>query len=495
MTVLEGSTARPAGASPARGQPSPEASDQRLWRTFGKVLGIVVVLYLFFDRGFAHFHIPHTPAYVGEMVIAFGIGCAAVSTRWVRRALSGDTLIHLTIAWMLWGLLRTVPNMHVFGIQNSVHDAALWYYTLFALLFVTAATAAPDLPLWWLRWFSRLVPALSVWLLVTLLLNKTGVKGPTFRFDNVPFLSHKPGNVCVAATLCLAFLWLVPVLRHRRFVLVGFSVLNLVTIVFGATQTRGGGLAAAIAIVIGLFIIGRRQRSAATLGLVATLVLGFGFASITGAALHTRERTISVSQLVQNVESFGLGHASSSNPQLQGTENFRFSLWSKIYDEQKSSAHLVDGFGFGPNLANIGGVSASKSQTQTLSLRSAHNSPLDVFARTGLIGFALWLFMFLGWFRRMWSAHRRYRLAGNEADRGLIDFCMIGTVAIIVNSIFDPTLEGAQVAAILFSLFGMGIVCARRPILGHGEDVRGPKPLTLKVRAAFGYLPAKPASS
>lgn len=379
----------------------PDAADQRLWRRFGRVLGAVVVLYLFFDRGFAHFHVPHTPAYVGELVLAFGSVCAFVGTRWVRPALAGDTLLGVAIAWMLWGLLRTVPNMHLFGIQNAVHDAALWYYTLFALLLVTAATAAPDLPMWWLRWFSRLVPALSVWLLATLLLNKTGFKGPTFRFDNVPFLSHKPGNVCVAAAICLAFLWLVPVTPRRRYTVPVFSVVSLVTIVFGATQTRGGGLAATLAILLGLVIMGRRRRPVAVLGLTGALVLGFTLASFTGAALHTRERTISVSQLVQNIESFGLGH-SSSNPQLQGTENFRFSLWSRILDQQRASAHIVDGFGFGPNLANIGGVSASKSQTQTLSLRSAHNSPLDVFARTGVIGATLWLIMFIGWYRRMW---------------------------------------------------------------------------------------------
>jgi O-antigen ligase len=495
VTVSQRQAVESATAGPVPAQPLPEASDQRLWRTFGKVLGVVVVLYLFFDRGFAHFHIPHTPAYVGEIVITFGVICAALSTRWVQRALAGDALISVTFAWMAWGLLRTIPNMHLFGIQNAVHDAALWYYTLFALLFITAATAAPDIPLWWLRWFARLVPFLSVWLLVTLLLNKTGVKGPTFRFDNVPFLSHKPGNVCVAAAICLTFLWLVPVLKRRSAFVIAFSVVNLVTIVFGATQTRGGGLAAAIAIVFGLVIIGRRQRPAATLGLVGALVFGLALASFTGAALHTRERTISVGQLVQNVESFAFGHSSSSNPQLQGTENFRFSLWSKIYDEQESSGHLVDGFGFGPNLANIGGVTASKSQTQTLSLRSAHNSPLDVFARTGIIGAALWLLMFFGWFRRMWRAHRRFRSVGNEADRGLIDFCMIGTVAIIVNSVFDPTLEGAQVAAILFCLFGMGIVCARRPILGPVLDDTEPAAPALKVRAAFGHLRADPAGS
>jgi O-antigen ligase len=499
MTMLGARTTRSGSVGPSVAFSPPETSDQKLWRAFGRVLGTVVVLYLFFDRGFAHFHIPHTPVYVGEAVIAFGIVCAAISTQWVRRALSGDSLIAVTIAWMLWGALRTIPNMPSFGIQNAIHDAALWYYTLFALLLITAATAVPDLTQWWLRWFSRLLPALSVWLLTTLLLNKTGVKGPSLRFDNVPFLSHKPGNVCVAALLCLAFLWLVPVLNYRRLTRIALSVLNLITIVFGATQTRGGGLAAAIAILVGLVIIGRRQRPAATLGLAAALVLGFGLASITGAALHTRERTISVSQLVQNIESFGLGQSSSSNPQLQGTENFRFSLWSKIYDEQKSSSHLVDGFGFGPNLANIGGVSASKSQTQTLSLRSAHNSPLDVFARTGIVGGTLWLFMFLGWFRRMWRAHRRYRVDGNEADRGLIDFCMLGTIAIIINSIFDPTLEGAQVAAILFSLFGIGIICARRPVLGPDQETDNeaaePEPAGLKTRASFGHLHSDPAGT
>jgi O-antigen ligase len=466
-------------ASALRGSasvPRREASDQRLWRLFGRVLGVVVLLYLFFDRGFAHFHIPHSPAYVGELVLAFGAVCAAVGTRWVRQALTGDTLIALTIAWMLWGLIRTVPNMHLFGIQNSIHDAALWYYTLFALLVIAAATAAPDLALWWLRWFSRLVPALSVWLLTSLLLNKTGVKGPTFRLNNVPFLSHKPGNVCVAAVICLTFLWLVPATRRWRFSIPVFSTVNLITIVFGATQTRGGGLAAAIAILLGLLIMGRRRRPAATLGLLAALVLGFALASFTGAALHTRTRTISVSQLIQNVESFGLAHSNSTSPQLQGTENFRFSLWSKILDEQSASAHVVDGFGFGPNLANIGGVSASRSQTQTLSLRSAHNSPLDVFARTGLIGAALWLMMFGVWYRRMWMAHRTYRLGGDEADCGVIDFCMISTLAIIINSIFDPTLEGAQVAAVLFTIFGLGVIAARQEILGvTAHDGRPPE--------------------
>ena len=385
-----------------------------------------------------------------------------------------------------------------------MHDAALWYYTLFALLLITAGTAAPDLGRWWLRWFGRLVPALSIWLLATLLLNKTGVKGPTFRFNNVPFLSHKPGNVCVAALICLAFLWLVPVINYRRLTVIALSVLNLITIVFGATQTRGGGLAAAVAIVVGLVIIGRRQRSAATLGLVAALVLGFGLASITGAALHTRDANHLGGSARSEHRELRTRVLELLEPAISGHRELPVLLVVEDLRRTEASSHLVDGFGFGPNLANIGGVSASASRTQTLSLRSAHNSPLDVFARTGIIGATLWLLMFFGWFRRMWRAHRTYRAEDDEADRGLIDFCMIGTIAIIINSIFDPTLEGAQVASILFGLFGLGVLCARRPILGdedreeqHADSAQStdPSSLHLKERASFAHLGADPAGS
>jgi hypothetical protein len=444
-------------------------------------LGLTLVGYLFLDRGFAHFHIPHTPAYVGEVVLAVGGLVAVFGTRWLKQSIARDTLLMVMIGWMAWGLIRTVPNFGTFGIQNAVHDAALWYYSAFALLFIAAATAAPDLPERWIRGFSRCVPALSGWILITLLLNKTGTKGPTLKFDNVPLLSHRPGSVCVVAAMCLAWLWLVPDPRRTRVTQIGISLVNLITIIFGATQTRGGGLAAVVATVLALALIGRQRRPAIVLGLLATLVVGFALASITGSALHTQKRQFSVSQLVQNAESLGFG--TSGNASLQGTENFRFALWSKILDDQSETSHIVDGFGFGPNLAQIGGVNRTSTHTQLLALRSAHNSLLDVFARTGVIGGLLWLLMMGGWYRRMWRGHRRYRREGNEADRGLIDFCMISIVAIVINSIFDPTLEGAQVAAVMFCLFGLGVICERRPILGSAAIPPAPK-LPYRARTA-----------
>jgi hypothetical protein len=68
-----------------------------------------------------------------------------------------------------------------------------------------------------------------------------------------------------------------------------------------------------------------------------------------------------------------------------------------------------------------------------------------------------------GWFRRMGRAHRRRSV--DDTTRGVIGVCLCGSLAILINCIFDPTLEGAQVAAVLFTLFGIGIVSARRSIV------------------------------
>ena len=87
----------------------------------------------------------------------------------------------------------------------------------------------------------------------------------------------------------------------------------------------------------------------------------------------------------------------------------------------------------------------------------------------------LFLIVWIGWFRRMGKAHRH----GEDDDmRGLIGVCLCGSLAILVNCFFDPTLEGAQVAGVLYTLFGLGIIAARRS-LPEPRDDAGPAALAL----------------
>jgi hypothetical protein len=445
-----------------------EPWDVRIFRWYGVTFGVLCVAYLFFDRGIAHFHPPVAKvAFIGELTLAFAGVALACGTRWLRQALVGDTILGVLFAYMGWGLVRTVSDMPYFGVQPAVRDAALWYYAFFGIALVVSATAVPDLPQRFVRGFRRVVPWLTLWLPTALFLQRFGFKGPHFRWSGVPFLSHRAGNVCCAALLCLAFLLLVPeratadadsdepfaVVRYvkgLRPVLIG---INLMAILLGATQTRGGGIAALVGIGLIFFLMESGARKRVMMPLVLGLVLTVGLALATGITIHTKHRTISASQLFENAQSLGGG-------QEQLSVNFRTGLWDTILAHQSTSSRLVTGYGYGPDLAKIGGVVEKSPHSATAAtLQSAHNSLLDIFARSGLIGAVLFAIVWFGWFRRMSRSIRRFR--SRPSQRGVIGVCLCGAATIFVNCFFDPTLEGAQVAAVLFALFGIGITCAR----------------------------------
>jgi len=455
------------------GRERAESWDIRLFRWFGMTLGILVVAYLFLDRGVAHVHPPKAKvAFIGEMTLAFGVIAIVCGTRWLRKALARDAILATLVAYMLWALFRTVPNIRDFGLQTTVRDAALWYYAGFGIALVTAATAVPDLPERFVRGFRRVVPWLSLWLPIALLVQRSGIKGPHFRWDGVPMFAHRPGNVCCAAVICLAFVLLVPeqgrargsagaparffVRPYHPLLRTAVVALDLMAILLGATQTRGGGLAALVGVVLIFACMERRRRMRILVPFVAGITLVLTIGLLTGASYHTKQRTVSVAQLFENAQSI------SGGSELQVSVNFRTSLWETILRQQTETSRLVTGFGFGPNLAIIGGLTEKQPQTAVAAeLESAHNSLLDIFARTGIIGASLFLIVWLGWFRRMFFALRRFR--GEDDIRGVVAACAIGCVAIFINCFFDPTLEGAQVAVVLFTLFGLGLVCARRP--------------------------------
>jgi hypothetical protein len=190
-------------------------------------------------------------------------------------------------------------------------------------------------------------------------------------------------------------------------------------------------------------------------------------------------REFSAAQLVANVVSLG-GEDSPGN--LGGTVQGRQELWSRILDKQVADGHLVDGSGFGQNLAAEVGVYDEGKDT----LRNPHNSHLDVMARMGLVGLSLWIALWVGWYWRLIAGCRRLARQGLDRRRQMAVLSLMVTTAILVSSFFDPQLEGPQVAALLWTAFGIGVaVTTVRPWFGgdtaaasalpsgsHGEPLR-----------------------
>jgi len=450
-----------------------ETPTHLLFRWYSYILPVLLGAYMFLDRGIAYLHIPGTPAYIGELTLLLGFMGLAVGTNWIRRGFQNDLLLNLIVIWMFWGLCRAVPNIHRYGFTNVVHDSALWYYASFALLMVIVATAIPDLPGRMVRGFDRILPYLIVWELVAFGISKAGIKGP--RITGSPLFSHKGGNVCVITALCLAYLWLVPGQRRGTKAQAVLSAIGLLTIALSVTQTRGGSLSALIGIIVALCFMGARQRGRIIISVTIALVLIVTVLGVTNLTIHTRKRNISLADVVGEVES-SIGAVNGGNSGLYGqgvgagTTRWRENLWKNILHAQTSTGHIVTGLGFGPNLAALGGIRQRSSSNSAVvsELRSAHNSHLDVEARMGIIGIVLWVAIWFGWFRRMLQTRRRFRERGDALNKALCEVLMAGLAALLVNAFFDPTFEGAQVAAVAWSAYGLGILLSRGPITVPG---------------------------
>jgi hypothetical protein len=122
------------------------------YQWYSRLLVILLVGFLFFDRAFAHLHIPGTPIYLAEFVLTLGIVLAVYSVEG-RRLIRMSTPIRALAGFMAWGVVLLFFGVFSRGL-DAVQDSALWYYGLFALV-VGAMVLALLTPLPW--------PALPSW--------------------------------------------------------------------------------------------------------------------------------------------------------------------------------------------------------------------------------------------------------------------------------------------------------------------------------------------
>jgi O-antigen ligase len=447
----------------------------RLLVLYGWLLGYLIAGYLMFDKAFAYIHLPGTPLYVGEMVLVVGGLGILAATGYLRVAIGNEPVLALLAALFLWGLIRFLPGLRAYGI-DAVRDFALVYYSLFAFFTAAALARSPGILERLFAQFGRLVPWLLIWLALDLLLEPLAVNAPDVPFTSVRILTHKPGNAAIAALLALGFLWLFPRGRSARSRAV-WSIVALVVIALSATQNRGGLLGATAGIAIGLAFVPDRLRLILRALLVVALGLGLATQLSLAGPTTSQGRAFSASQLLANVASIWGGNEEGN---LSGTVQGRDVIWSRILHKQESDKLVIRGSGFGMNLqTQIGVYDAGTDAT-----RSPHNSHLDILARIGLVGLLLWIAVWLAWYWRMIAGCRRLARRGLGARRQVAVLCLMVTTAILVSSFFDPQLEGAQVAALLWTVLGVGVaVTSFQGWLGDRTDLHiaaaGPDPHAL----------------
>jgi hypothetical protein len=167
-----------------------------------------------------------------------------------------------------------------------------------------------------------------------------------------------------------------------------------------------------------------------------------------------RGRPATVGQLVENILSvFGW----SDDQNLQGTKEFRLAWWGTIIDYTVFGDYFWSGKGFGINLADSDGFQSTTDH----SLRAPHNSHVTTLARMGVPGFVLWVLLQsafgIGLLRAIWL-HRR---AGDMKLAAVGGWLLVYWAAMVVDTSFDPYIEGPQGGIWFWTVVGLGLVMMR----------------------------------
>ncbi|MBI3745842.1 MAG: O-antigen ligase family protein [Chloroflexi bacterium] len=165
-------------------------------------------------------------------------------------------------------------------------------------------------------------------------------------------------------------------------------------------------------------------------------------------------RPATLGQVIDNILSvFG----SSSDAGLEGSKQFRLEWWGTIVNYTVFGNYFWTGKGFGVNLADADGFQATADH----SLRAPHSSHFTVLARMGVPGFVLWVLLQAAFGLGLLWALRALRRAGDARLAAAAGWLLAYWIAMMVDTSFDPYLEGPQGGIWFWVVFGMGLVVIR----------------------------------
>jgi hypothetical protein len=406
-------------------------------------LAALLTGYMFLDRGFAHVGAP--PLYVGDAVL----GLAFLTVVAVVRRPRLTALHWLVIAFMGLGAARTIPFLSTDG-TTALRDATIWGYAAFALALSFILVRADVTRV--LGWYRKLVIPFLCWAPLGLLAT-TMLSIPAAPGSDVSLVSLKGGDIAVQLAGIAAFvlLGLYSGDRPRLGRETLLWPLWVAGVAIAGSGNRGGLLAIMLAVGV---VLALRVRSARRIGFVAAIAVVVVVASFVNPSVGGwGARSVSLGQLERNALSIGGGGGGS----LNGTREFRLRWWSKIAHYTFEGPYFWTGKGFGINLADSDGFQVAADH----SLRAPHNTHMTVLARMGVPGLALWAMLQIGFGASLLRATRRARRTGERFWTQVNSWIFVLWLAMLVNTSFDPYLEGPQGSIWFWCVFGFGLAVLR----------------------------------
>lgn len=407
--------------------------------------------YVMFDRPFAWIHIPGTPLFVGEAVIALGVAVILSTQSGVGSLIRTSASLRALRNFMVWGLVLLAIGILPYGL-DAMRDSAIWYYGVIAIFTAMLLVSEPKRVNRWMVYFARFLPIYLIWYPIATVLPRITPPDLYVPDSKVQVFFHRSGNMAVLAAIGIAFLWMADgdskyfTVRQRW----ALTTLATLVIVFTGLQNRGGMVSSAVLIAALMFLLSKR-RTEMVMMMLGVLVF---FASI-GILFNVRielfdQRDVSIEQFTKNITS--IFNQDEGGQRQTETTAWRLKIWTQVLDDVSNDSPVM-GFGMGPDLGERYGITTDED----VPLRNPHNSHVGILARMGWVGIILWAIVWITWMAEMQTLRRRLRYRNRPEESAVVGWLMLTPIPILVNCIFDPTLEGAQVAMFLWAIFGAGV--------------------------------------
>ena len=411
------------------------------------LLAIVLLGYALMGKGFAYLGFP--PLYVGEIALLAGI---VVFLRTGALVASLTTLpCLLLVALMVWVMARTIPFVSLYGF-DSLRDSTIVMYGGFAFIVIGLLLEDARRIDTVLRYYNILLvsfPAIFVGFYLT-----------RFWGEYIPSLYGPVPIVEITASAVGTHL-----AGTMVFVLIGYRKVSLLwlfvwlaTLAMVAAINRGATLAALGPVMFAMLMLGRLRllltAMLAAVSIFAVLLTVEGSFTQDNETERSTERQVSAHQIVENAKSI----VGQSGRQSEGTKQWRLNWWNIIINDTLYGPSFWTGRGFGINLAEADGIGGDVDPHKPRAPnRSPHNAHMTLLARAGVPGVVLWSIVPISWVGMQLNAMLSARARGHERWAELFLFVVCYAMSILINAMFDVTLEGPMQGVWFWCLFGFGI--------------------------------------
>jgi hypothetical protein len=388
-----------------------------------------------------------TGIYIGDVVLLFGLGTMMFWGDYQR-------FFALPVAWcwlifFTWNALQTLPYFSEYGLA-PLRDAAVWGYSLFAIIVASQLLARPSGFLILLNRFGRFARFYVFYVLIMLPISLSYDIPESFDVFTYgppqlePMMTHVGGTmgfvVCRFVSVPAAWWWVLPI--------------DVLTI---GTQGRGAllGLFAAVT-VLWLFKPWRMRPSVRVIGAVGGL--GFILAAMlmldVNLGVSSSGRAIGPNQLVRNIAGSFTATGTEAGG-LDGTRQWRMDLWNAIIDNSVFGSYFWTGKGYGINIVNDLGFQLPGDT------RNPENSHLTFLARSGVPGLLLWVVLQLTWAASLLRVLFFARRTGRLRTASLMTFLLAYWLQIMVYAATGVVLESPGGGIWFWTIFGVGAAAAR----------------------------------